>query len=111
MCIIRKTIEERKESMAKGKALDGKPYAGNPHVRFDEGEVAPAATPRRGSLLYKTYKIATIAGDGIGPEVVADAPAAELVTTPTCPVTDCPLSKSRTSVYTFSSFADVVGGN
>ena len=26
---------------------------GNPHVRFDEGEVAPAATPRRGSLLYK----------------------------------------------------------
>ena len=25
---------------------------GNPHVRFDEGEVAPAATPRRGFLLY-----------------------------------------------------------
>jgi len=39
--------------MAKGKALDGKPYAGNLHVRFDEGEVAPAAKPRRGSLLYK----------------------------------------------------------
>ena len=39
--------------MATGKALDGKPYAGNPHVRFDEGEVAPATTPRRGSLLYK----------------------------------------------------------
>jgi len=62
--------------MATGKALDGKPYAGNPHVRFDEGDVAPctaeaslrrvpcrrqpegrasgcAATPRRGSLLYK----------------------------------------------------------
>ena len=36
-----------------GKAFDGKPYAGNPHVRFDEGEVAPATTPRRGSLLYK----------------------------------------------------------
>ena len=34
-------------------ALRGKPYAGNPHVRFDEGEVASAATPRRGSLLYK----------------------------------------------------------
>ena len=45
--------------MATGKALDGKPYAGNPHVRFDEGEVAPAATPRRGSLLYimKTGKL------------------------------------------------------
>ena len=40
--------------MATGKALNGKPYAGNPHVRFDEGEVAPAATPRRGSLLYNT---------------------------------------------------------
>ena len=39
--------------MTTGKALDGKSYAGNPHVRFDEGEVAPAATPRRGSLLYK----------------------------------------------------------
>ena len=40
--------------MATGKALDGKPYAGNPHVRFDEGEVASAEKPRRGSLLYKT---------------------------------------------------------
>ena len=39
--------------MATGKALNGKSYAGNPHVRFDEGEVASAATPRRGSLLYK----------------------------------------------------------
>ncbi len=26
--------------MAKGKVLSGKPYAGNPHVRFDEGNVA-----------------------------------------------------------------------
>ena len=33
--------------------LNGKPYAGNPHVRFDEGEVASAEKPRRGSLLYK----------------------------------------------------------
>ena len=40
--------------MATGKALNGKPYAGNPHVRFDEGEVASAAMPRRGSLLYKS---------------------------------------------------------
>ena len=37
--------------------LRGKPDAGNPHVRFDEGEVAPAATPRRGSLLYKAWGI------------------------------------------------------
>ena len=65
--------------MTIGKALDGKPYAGNPHVRFDEGEVASctaeaslrrvhcrrqpegrasvcAATSRRGSLLYKGLK-------------------------------------------------------
>ena len=47
--------------MATGKALDGKPYAGNPHVRFDEGEVAPAATPRRGSLLYKKLMMACVA--------------------------------------------------
>ena len=47
------------DSMATEKALDGKPAAGNPHIRFDEGEVAPAATPRRGSLLYKNK--ATIA--------------------------------------------------
>ena len=31
--------------------LNGKPDAGNPHVRFDEGEVA-SEKPRRGSLLY-----------------------------------------------------------
>ena len=42
--------------MTTGKALNGKPYAGNPHVRFDEGEVASAATPRRGSLLYKIVR-------------------------------------------------------
>ena len=30
--------------------------AGNPHVLFDEGEVAPAATPRRGFLLYKKQR-------------------------------------------------------
>ena len=39
--------------MTTGKALNGKSYAGNPHVRFDEGEIASAATPRRGSLLCK----------------------------------------------------------
>ena len=26
--------------MATEKALDGTPYAGNPHIRFDEGEFA-----------------------------------------------------------------------
>ena len=40
----------------KNAALSGKPYAGNPHVRFDEGEVA-SAKPRRGSLLYMALAI------------------------------------------------------
>ena len=30
----------------------GKPYAGNPHVRFDEGDPA-SAEPRRKSLLHR----------------------------------------------------------
>ncbi len=38
-------------------AIHGKPDAGNPDVRFDEGEVASAATPRRGSLLCTAEKI------------------------------------------------------
>ena len=50
--------------MATGKALNGKPYAGNPHVQFDEGEVAPAATPRRGSILYKLMKNVQDTGTG-----------------------------------------------
>ena len=57
--------QERSKTVTTGKALDGKPYAGNPHVRFDEGEVASAATPRRGSLLYKmmkALKAAVVAG-------------------------------------------------
>ena len=37
--------------MTTGKALNEKLRAGNPHVRFDGGEVASVATPRRGSLL------------------------------------------------------------
>ena len=50
---------QRKEDfMETGKALEGKPYAENPHVRFDEGEVASAAMPRRGSLLYKAMWVA-----------------------------------------------------
>ena len=59
---IRTTVQERKKAMTTGKALNGKPYAGNPHVRFDEGEVASAATPRRGALLYKLPKTSEIRG-------------------------------------------------
>ena len=39
--------------MTTGKALNGMPYTGNPHVRFDDGEVVPAAVPRDGSSLCK----------------------------------------------------------
>ena len=53
--------------------LRGKPDAGNPHVRFDEGEVA-SAKPRRGSLLYKAQTwiaslvaAATLTADAAGP--------------------------------------------
>ena len=42
-----------KKSMTTGKALNGMPYTGNPHVRFDDGEVVPAAVPRDGSSLCK----------------------------------------------------------
>ena len=59
--------------MAKVKALDGKPYAGNPHVRFDEGEVAPAATPRRGSLLYRA-----LCGTILAAGMAIAAPAADV---------------------------------
>ena len=38
--------------MVTGKALNGKPYAGNPHVRFDEGAGAPRHSGRS-ALLYK----------------------------------------------------------
>ena len=44
--------------------LRGKPDAGNPHVRFDEGEVA-SAKPRRGSLLYKT-RVLLMTGLAVG---------------------------------------------
>lgn len=47
--------------------LHGKLYTGNPHVSFDSGEVASAATPRRGSLLYKrTCRICFCAALAIG---------------------------------------------
>ena len=38
--------------MATGKALDGKPYAGHPHVRLDEGAGAPRHSGRS-ALLYR----------------------------------------------------------
>ena len=64
--------------MATGKALNGKPYAGNPHVRFDEGEVAPAVTPRRGSLLHKIVRF-WLAAASLGAASLACASAADAV--------------------------------
>ena len=37
-------------------------YAGSPHVRFNEGEVVPAATPRRGVLLCNIRITMILAG-------------------------------------------------
>ena len=51
MCTFPFTENERTKAVTKREALHGKPYAGNPHVRFDEGEAASTATSRRGSLL------------------------------------------------------------
>lgn len=45
--------------MATGKELNGNLYAGKPLARFDDREVALAATPTHGPLLYKT-KLAII---------------------------------------------------
>ena len=59
--------------------LNGKPDAGNPHVRFDEGEV-PAAKPRRGSLLYKKLSFAALVALMVGAAFAAsDAELAKLV--------------------------------
>jgi len=52
--------------------LRGKPDAGNPHVRFDEGEVA-STKPRRGSLLYKKLMVAL----GMAAALAAGATEAE----------------------------------
>lgn len=35
-------------------AHEGTQHAGNPHMRFDNGDVASVTTPMRGSLLYRT---------------------------------------------------------
>ena len=40
--------------------INGSPYAERSQTRFDEGEVASAVTPRRGSLLYKMRAIAVV---------------------------------------------------
>ena len=45
--------------MTTRKVPNEKPYAGNPDIRFDEGEVASVATPRRGFLHYKDVVLAT----------------------------------------------------
>jgi len=62
-----------------GKALNGKPYAGNPHVRFDEGEAASTATSRRGSLLYKKTTVLIL-----GMAAAGTAAAMQIVLPPEC---------------------------
>ncbi len=49
------------EPMTTGKALEGTPYAENPHVRFDEGAGAPKRSGRS-ALLYKIRVALVLAG-------------------------------------------------
>ena len=66
-------------NMATVKALYVKPYAGKPHVQFDDGEVASVATPRRGSLLYRTGCILVAACATVLEALAADGHALPLV--------------------------------
>ena len=63
--------------MTTGKALNGKPYAGNPHMRFFGGTVVLMATQRRGSLLYALLTTLLAAASGTG-SVFAAARAASI---------------------------------
>ena len=67
--------------MATGKAIDGKPYAGNPHVRFGEGEVASAA-PRRGPLPCKTIMHGKFALAALSASLAVAASAEEMFLAP-----------------------------
>ena len=58
--------------MAAGKALEGTPYAGKTHLRFGEGNISSAATPRRGSLPCKNRMIFA-AGLGLAVQVAFGA--------------------------------------
>ncbi len=65
--------------MATGKALDGKPYAGNPHVRFDEGHVTRKNAFAGGngeSTMHITKRLFLAAAMAAG--LVGSAPAADL---------------------------------
>ena len=53
--------------------LNGKPYAGNPHVRFEVGE-SSIGKPRRGSLLYNKLMIASLSVAAFGLAAVAQEP-------------------------------------
>ena len=67
--------------MTTGKAIDGKPYAGNPHVRFGEGEVASAA-PRRGPLPCKTIMHGKFALAALSASLAVAASAEEMFLAP-----------------------------
>ena len=50
--------------------MQGKPYAGNPHVRFDDGAGAPRHSGRS-ALLYKAETLTTIKSGRVGIAVAA----------------------------------------
>ena len=96
--------------------LRERPDAGNPHVRIGEGNVAPAAAPRRGSLFSKAGcvlvaacaavlealaaggRLPPLVGDGVADDTAAIqaaiVPAAPKSASSGCAATQSPRSQS-----------------
>ena len=66
MCRFPFSKKERMNAVTKKDALNEKPYAGNPHVRSDEGKNASVATSRRGSLLYRRFLAIAVCVSSMG---------------------------------------------
>ncbi|MBR3821257.1 MAG: hypothetical protein IKJ37_06505 [Kiritimatiellae bacterium] len=64
--------------MTKRESLNGKPYAGTPHVRFDEEEDAPYAQPPLGKLCSRCFIGTVISLAALSP-LHADVPPATTV--------------------------------
>ncbi|MBR1588450.1 MAG: hypothetical protein IJ658_09020 [Kiritimatiellae bacterium] len=66
--------------MTRENALDGKPHAGNPHLRY-EGEIVSVETPRRGFLLCKKLAFWGMAAVGLMVQGATDLDGTDLTVT------------------------------
>ena len=97
----------------KNAALSGKPYAGNPHVRFDEGEVVSyplaagrsegvatrGAKPGQGSLLYKQQHVGqSFVGAGLSAVMTVICGVVSAETMALYPFTDGAVGESAVGV-------------